>query len=221
MKTLITALAIVMAMTEIVYSQNVNWRSVRTEQPNILQVNAGYDFGVTTQLGYYRTFTLIKPIAFGLDFSLPMGDDLLDDFKVKLGGQVEIVEADGFSMAIKVQSIFRRHQTALVRIASFGADLGIVAGYYKSTWYAAGEFGFDKAVTTHVKNSDIMRSYFPAIKDGWYIPTAGHFYYGIQGGKSLGENLDLSVRIGFTNAYDDQENAVIPYYAQLGVGMSF
>lgn len=221
MKTLITALAIVMAITEIVFSQNVNWRSVRAEQPNILQLNAGYDFGVTTQFGYYRTFTLIKPIAFGLDFSLPMGDDLLDDFKVKLGGQVEIVEADGFSMAIKVQSIFRRHQTALVRIVSFGADLGIVAGYYKSTWYAAGEFGFDKAVTTHLKNSDIMRTYFPAIKDGWYIPTAGHFYYGIQGGKSLGENLDLSVRIGFTNAHDDQENAVIPYYAQLGVGMSF
>jgi hypothetical protein len=27
-----------------------------------------------------------------------------------------------------------------------------------------------------------MRSYFPRIRDGWYIPSGGHFYYGIQAG---------------------------------------
>ena len=221
MKNLITAITLVIAMTEIVFSQNINWRSLQGDQQNILQFTVGYDFGAVSQVSYSRSFNLIRPVLVQLDYSFPMGNQIVDDFKVKLGGQVEIVEADGFSATIKVLSNFRRHQTSMVRIVSFGADLGIVAGYYKSTWYAAGEFGFDKAITSHLKNSDIMRAYFPAIQDGWYIPTAGNYYYGIQAGKTIGESLDLSLRMGATNAQGDHENASIPYYAQMGVGMRF
>ena len=221
MKNLITAITLVIAMAEIVFSQNINWRSLQGDKQNILQFTVGYDFGAVSQVSYSRSFNLIRPVLVQLDYSFPMGNQIVDDFKVKLGGQLEIVEADGFSATIKVLSNFRRHQTSMVRIVSFGADLGIVAGYYKSTWYAAGEFGFDKAITSHLKNSDIMRAYFSAIQDGWYIPTAGNYYYGIQAGKTIGESLDLSLRMGATNAQGDHENASIPYYAQMGVGMRF
>jgi hypothetical protein len=97
----------------------------------------------------------------------------------------------------------------------------VLAGYYKPTWHAAGEFGFDKSITSHLKHSDIMRTNYPEIRDGWYIPSGGHYYYGIQAGKSLGEYLDLSLRLGATNAQDDDENAVLPYYLQLGLGIKF
>ena len=221
MKKLIAVITIVMAVAELGYSQNINWRSLREDQRNVIQFNFGYDFGVTAQLGYSRSFTMFKPVVVALDYSFPMGDDLIDDFKVRLGGQIEIVEIDGFSATIKISSNFRRYQTELVRIAGFGSDFAALAGYYRPTWYAAGEFGFDKSIISHLKHSDIMRADFPAIKDGWYIPSGGNYYYGIQAGKTIGESFDLSLRLGATRAQFNDENAVIPLYLQLGLGMRF
>ncbi len=221
MKTLIAVLLIGLAAAEAGNAQNINWRSLREDQRNVVQLNVGYDYGLTAQLGYSRSFTIIKPVVFGLDYASPMGNDLLDDFKVRLGAQVEIVEIDGFSATVKILSNFGRYQTDLVRIVSFGSDFAGLAGYYNPSWYVAGEFGFDKAVTSYLKHSDIMKAMFPAIRDGWYVPTGGHFYYGIQGGKTLGESLDLSLRVGATDAQLNDEEAVLPYYLQLGLGVKF
>lgn len=221
MKKLIAVLTIVVTVTEVGYSQNINWRSLREDQRNVIQFNLGYDFGTTVQLGYSRSFTMIKPVIVGLDYSFPMGSNLIDDFKVRLGGQMEIVQIDGFSATIKIASVFRRYENTLVRMVSFGSDFGLLAGYYKPTWSVAGEFGFDKSIATHLKHSDIMRTMFPAIKDGWYVPTGGHYYFGIQGGKTIGESLDLSLRLGATRSQDHDENAVVPLYLQLGLGMRF
>ena len=66
-----------------------------------------------------------------------------------------------------------------------------------------------------------MRAMFPAIKDGWYVPTGGNYYFGLQGGKTVGESLDLSLRLGATRAQKHDENAVVPLYAELGLGMRF
>ena len=221
MKNIIAAIIVMTAMVGTVYAQNINWRSLRDDQRNVMQFNFGYDYGVTAQLGYSRSFSMIRPAMVGLDFSFPMGRDLLDDFKVRLGGQIELVEVDGFSATVKISSIFRRYQTELVNIVSFGSDFGVVGGYYSSSWYAAGEIGFDKSITSHLKHSDILRGYFPAIKDGWYVPTGGHYYYGIQGGKTIGESFDLSLRLGATKAQGNDENALLPFYLQLGLGTRF
>ena len=221
MKNIIAAMIIMMAVSEAGYSQNINWRSLREDQRNVVQLNGGYDFGATAQVGYARSFSLIRPIVVGLDYSFPMGSSLTDDFKARLGGQVEIVEIGGFSATIKIYSNFRRYENQMVRIVSFGSDFGLLAGYYASTWYAAGEFGFDKAIVSQLKHSDIMRANFPAIRDGWYLPTGGNYYYGIQGGKTIGEMFELSLRLGATSAQDHDENAAIPLYLQLGLGMRF
>jgi hypothetical protein len=221
MKNIIAAMIIMMAVSEAGYSQNINWRSLREDQRNVIQFSFGYDFGVTAQLGYSRSFAMIKPVILGLDYSFPMGSDLVDDFKVRFGGQIEIVEIDGFSATIKISSNFRRYQTELVRIASFGSDLGVLAGYYKPTWSIGGEFGFDKSITSHLRHSDIMRAIFPAIRDGWYVPLGGHYYYGLQACKTIGESFDLSLRLGATEAQGSDENAVLPLYLQLGLGMRF
>jgi hypothetical protein len=191
------------------------------EQRNVVQLTTGYDYGVTAQWGYSRSMTLFRPAVVGLDFSIPMGGNLVDDFKIRAGGQVELVELDGFSASLKIQSVFRRYQNALVRIVSFGSDCAAIAGYYTSSWYAAGEFGFDKSIVSNLKHSDVMKANFPAIRDGWYIPTGGNFYFGIQGGKTMGDLFEVSLRLGATKAQERDDNAVLPYYAQLGIGVRF
>ena len=216
MKRLVKLLLVVIVLAEGSYAQNVNWRSLREDQSNLVQLAVGYDFGAVAGLGYSRSFTLITPMMAGVEYSFPMGDDLTDDFKVRIGGQIEAMRIGGFSASAKISSIFRRYQTELVSIVSFGADLGVLAGYYDPAWYAAGEFGFDKAITSHLKHSEVMKAEFPGIRDGWYVPTGGHYYFGVQGGKTIGESFELSLRLGATKAQFNDENAVIPWYLQLG-----
>ena len=134
---------------------------------------------------------------------------------------MEIVEVGGFSATIRIFGIFRRYQTQLVRITSVGSEFGVLAGYYRPTWYATGELGFDKSITSHLKHSDVMRAFFPAIKDGWYIPSGGNYYYGIQGGKTIEESVELSLRLGATDAQFHDTDAAVPYYLQLGMGIRF
>ena len=58
---------------------------------------------------------------------------------------------------------------------------------------------------------------YPEIEDGWYSSIARYWFYGIQGAKTLGEFFEISLRFGFINARRDDENASVPFYAQLGV----
>jgi len=221
MKTFLATMIITMAVTTAAFPQNINWRSLREDQHNLLQLNFGYDYGVTAEAGYYRTFTMFRPASIGLDISVPMGNDLFDDFKTRLGGQIEVLEVGGFSATVRFSSVFRRYESELVKISSFGADYAVIAGYYSPTWSVSGEFGRDKAITSRLKHSDLMKESFPGIKDGWYVPTGGHWFYGFHGGKTLGETLDLYLKVGATEAQENDENAAIPYYLQMGLGVRF
>ena len=209
---LITALSVYS-----INAQSINWQSIDKDQKNIVYLNFGYDFGMTTQFGYGRKIETFRPILLTADYSMPMGKDLVDDFKLRIGGQISIFERNNFIASAKIYGIFRRHQTKLVRMASFGSETAVILGYYKPKWHIAGEFGFDKSIVTHLKHSDIMKDNFPAIADGWFIPSGGHFYYGIQGSKTIGNNFDLSLRVGMTNAQFNDKNAIMPIYTQFGL----
>lgn len=215
MKFIVTTIAISFAF--LTFSQNVNWSSKNGTKKNLVYMNFGYDFGITTQVGYGYKLDVFKPLLLTADYSFPMGEILIDDFKVRLGGQIQVYEKGNFGLSAKVYGIFRRHETKMVRMVNFGSEMAAIAGYYKPTWHIAGELGFDKSINTHLKHSELMKGNFPSIKDGWYIPSGGHFYYGIQGSKTIKNSFDLALRVGITNAQFKDEDALLPYYLQIGL----
>ena len=221
MKSILLAIALVFIGATGARSQNVNWKHTNVDAPNFGAVSVGYDYGFTTELGYGRWLNLYRPMLLNVALSVPMGSTLFDDFKVRLGGEVQVVEEDGFALSLRVASNFRRYQNPFVRSVGFGSDFATVGGYYAASWHASAEFGFDKAISTHLSHSDAMRRNFPDIRDGWYVPTGGHYYYGIQGGARVSDKLDLSLRFGETRAQLHDKNAVLPYYLQLGAAKSF
>ncbi|MCD8498008.1 MAG: hypothetical protein LRZ85_08005, partial [Alphaproteobacteria bacterium] len=103
------------------------------------------------------TINAFRPILLSMDFSAPMGEDLVDDFKVRYGGQIELIAINNFALTAKILGNFRRHETDVVRVVGFGAEFGALLGYYRPGWHIAGEFGFDKSVITHLKHSSIPR----------------------------------------------------------------
>lgn len=202
-------------------AQNMNWKWADSERPYYAHLNLGYDFGFTTQVGYNYFTTIKKPVLLTVDYSLPMGKQLFDDFKFRLGGQVQALEYKNFVLSLKMLGNVKRYETEMVRMSDFGAETSLLMGYYKPKWHVAAELGLMKAFTSHVKHGDVIKENFPAVADGWYGPSGGYYFYGLQAGKSITQGLDMSFRIGSTDALGNDKDALINKYAQIGLMKKF
>ncbi|MEQ1554950.1 MAG: hypothetical protein ABL929_12260 [Ferruginibacter sp.] len=201
------------------YAQSINWKNLKSSQKHILHLNTGLDYGVVFGLGYSYQLKSKLPTLLNISYSFPSGNELLGDFKTKIGGQVKLYTVNNFQFSASIYGIYRRYQNPLVRIQNFGSEITGVVGYYKSKWFVAGEAGFDKAIVTNFKHSAKFKEDFPAVKDGWYEPsTGGNFNYGIQTGYSL-KKSDITLKIGKLLTQDFKTKPFFPYYLQLGYNL--
>lgn len=201
-------------------AQQINWRSLNDNQPHIVNVNMGWDYSTAAGIGYGQKLKTGLPVVLNIEYSFPFGNNLFDDFKTKLGGQAEVLHIDQFSVTVKVYGVFRRYENNFVRLVDFGSEFSTNFGYYKSNWYIAGEVGFDKAIATNIKNSEEMKTIYPDVQDGWYVPTGGNFSFGIVSGYSFKSN-DVYMKIGRTMTEDFKTTPTVPYYLQIGYNRRF
>lgn len=200
------------------HAQTLNWASLKKEQRHTVNVNLGLDYGITLGLAYGYQLKTTLPTVLGLEYSLPSGKNIGDDFKTKIGGQIRWLNVGNFTFSTKIHGVFRRFENNYVRLNNFGSDMAGIIGYYKPKWFIAGEVGFDKAIVTHFKHTDLMKEKFTA-KDGWYLPaTGGNFYYGLQSGFSW-RNHDVTLKAGKIITQDFKTEPLLPFYVQLGYNL--
>lgn len=200
-------------------TQTLNWDNLKTEEKSIVNLSIGADYGLTYGVSYGFQLNSKRPIILTAEYSFPSGSDLTDDFKWKAGGQIRWLQSRNFYLSSKFQGIFRRYENGYARLLNFGAELSSTAGYYKKSWFVAGELGFDKAIVTHFKHSDEYKSNYPGVEDGWYEPsTGGNVYFGLQTGYSV-KNKDMYLKIGKISTQDFNTSPMLPFYAQLGVNI--
>jgi hypothetical protein len=218
MKTIIkTALTVLtgIVMHGQVYTQNMNWQSLKSEDKHILSVSTGIEYGVIYGAGYGYHIRTGLPVVLNLEYSFPSGSNLTDDFKSKIGGRVRLFGIQNFMLSANIYGVFRRYENDLVRMLNFGSELSGILGYYRAKWFVAGEFGFDKAIVTNLKHSQNYRDIFPEVTDGWYEPaTGGNYHYGLQTGFSFKQH-DISLKAGRLITQDFKTEPIVPYYAQL------
>ena len=202
-------------------SQNVNWASLTNENKHVVNLNLNWDYASTAGIYYGYKFKMKLPMILGIDYSIPAGAKVFDDFKTRIGIQMYLIEYKKFRLSTKIQGVFRRYDQPIVRLLNFGSDFSGVVGYYKSKWFVAAEFGFDKAIVTHFKHSTRYKDSFTKVNDGWYEPASGgNFYYGIQTGISF-KSHDIYLKIGKVISQNFTITPLIPYYAQLGFNFRF
>ncbi len=199
------------------FAQNINWSTQDNQPNNFVYLNKGFNYGLTLQLGYALNINLLDQTLITADLSVPMGKDLLDDYKGSLSMHTTLLKFGDFTMSGKITGIARRHETKLVRMHNFGAELTGLIGYYKPKFHIAAELGFDKAIATHLKHQGLLKENFPDMVDGWFVPTSGNFYYGIQASKTIGTRFEISMRLGKTNAEKGAPDALLPVYGSLGL----
>lgn len=202
-------------------AQTINWKNIGIDNKHVLNVNCGIEYGLIYGIGYGLKINSKLPILFNVEYSFPSGNKLTDDFKTKIGGKIRLYEVRNFHFSASIQGLFRKYENDFVQLLNFGSDISGAIGYYKSKWFVAAEFGFDKAIVTHFKHSIRYKNLFPMVKDGWYEPaTGGNFYYGLQTGVSFKQH-DIYFKIGKLISQDFKTTPSIPYYAQLGYNFKF
>ncbi len=201
-------------------AQNINWQAFKPEQKNLVQIQTGWDYGLTFGLGYGRKFNTRMPVLANIEYSFPAGERLFDDFKVRIGGQIEVFRQGGFSATIKAYSPFRRFENSKVRLINFGSEFSGVAGFYRKHWFVAGEFGFDKAIATHIRHTAHALDDYPGARDGWYVPTGGNYFFGLQAGFSFRGN-DISLKAGNLVSQGWKTAPFVPKYIVLGYNHRF
>ena len=202
-------------------SQTFNWNNFNKDREHIVNVNVSADHALTYGFGYNYKLRSKLPIILNAGYSFPSGANITDDFKTRIGAQIDWFHTGNLHFITKVQGVFRRYQNDYARLLNFGSDLSGTIGYYKSKWFVAGEIGFDKAIVTHFKHSELYKQNFPGIKDGWYEPsTGGNFYYGIQAGLS-GKKIDVYLRAGKLIEQDFRTSPMLPIYGELGLSIKF
>jgi hypothetical protein len=198
-------------------AQTLNWASLKPEQKHIINAGFGLEYGMVYNLGYGFQLPLKFPIVLNAEFSMPSGGSLFDDFKSKVGAQMKVVSYQNFAFTARASGIFRRFENSLSRLLNFGSDFAGTIGYYRSKWFVAGEIGFDKAIITHFKPTDLYMQSFPEAQNGWYEPTSGgNLYYGLQVGFSIKDHHDIFLKAGKIINQDFATTPLVPMYFQLG-----
>ncbi|WP_026728230.1 hypothetical protein [Flavobacterium denitrificans] len=202
--------------SNILQAQTINWENLKTEEKHILSVNAGWDYSFVYGFGYGYHLKTEMPIILESSFSFASGEVIFDDFKTKIGGQINVYQFNNFHFNAAIHAIYRRYGNPLVTLQNFGAAASTTIGYYKPKWFVAGEFGFDQAIVTHFQHSEIYKEVYPDVKNGWFEPTTGgNFNFGIQGGYSFAKS-DLTLRAGKVMTEDFETTPLIPFYLQIG-----
>jgi hypothetical protein len=199
------------------FSQSINWGNLKSKQKNIVHVTVGYDYGFVFGTAYQYQLDSKIPALLNVSVTFPSGKNMFDDMKTKVGGQIRLYRINNFQFNASILGIYRRYENPLVRLQNFGSELTGVIGYYKSRWFVAAEFGFDKAIVTHFKHSESFKEdIYESVKDGWYEPaTGGNFNYGLQAGYSF-KRSDIALEAGKVMTQDFTSTLLVPYYLQLG-----
>lgn len=201
---------------------SAQWNVARFDSgANRIYATFGLDPAFVPTVGYARVVSVFgHRLQLAGDVGLVAAEADARDFRARLHASTSIVRWRSLHLTGSTAFITRGTDNSIYRGVNFGMDLTGTLGIYRSGWFFAGEFGFDKAVITHVSHSDWYRDYFYAeARDGWYLDAGGTFHYGLVGGVTVGR-AELLLRIGQLRTEEFNE-LTPPFYASVGLGLTF
>lgn len=201
-------------------AQEVNWRSLAPTQHHLVSAYFGADYDSYYGLSYgYVVKNGQYPIILGLQGTAPLGKTTLDDWKLKLSAQTELIHAGVFSMTLQPALVVHRYASPLARIYSIGADLTLTVGMLRPKWGVAGVLQYDQSMATQIENR-LLKTYYPEIRDGWYSSGGGNFKFGMRLNRNF-RAWNGWLSLGKAYGLDFKSNPTLPFYAEISVNRAF
>ncbi len=187
-----------------------------------IYINFGLDYAFVPTFGYARGFhnsTFNRDIMLLTEISSPLKIDF-HDYRYKFGGQAILLNFSSLDFSGAFSFIVRGTKNSIHNATSFGMDVTFMLGHYRKHWFVAGEFGFDKAIFTHIHHSDWYKTYFYSdAKDSWYRNTAGNVHYGFRVGLAL-TRIEFTLRVGVQKS-KSLIDPLIPFFGVVGINYRF
>jgi hypothetical protein len=178
----------------------------------------GLDPAIVTTVGYARV--LRHNLQLGAEAGIVTARVDTHDFRARVFLESSVLRWKSLAVSGSATFVTRGTENVIYRGINFGADVTGTAGVYRTGWFAAAQFGKDKAVVTHITHTDWYRDhYYADAKDGWYLDAGGAYHYGVLGGITVGR-AELVGRFGFRRT-EDFNNLTPPMYASIGLGFAF
>lgn len=197
-------------------SQNINWAFMNDSLNQSVEATLSLDYGVTYGVGYNYVFNTMFPLALHGEISIPSGDNLLDDYKIKTGADLRLTQIGDVHIDVALMGITRSYTSDFVRIFNFGSEANLNIGYYRKHWYIGATISYDKAIVSNFKHTEDYKNNYPDVVDGWYEPESGG---NIKFGGKLGGNIGksgISLQAGLVKTEEFNSSPLIPFYASLG-----
>ena len=178
----------------------------------------GLDPALVTTVGIANVGTLIgRDVQLSGDVGMVTASADTRDFRARLGMKTSLVRWRSVSLVGSATAITRGTDNSIYRGYNFGADFTAALGVYRPRWFAAADFGKDKAVITKVTFSDWYRANgYAGAKDGWYLDAGGTLHHGIAAGVAV-RRAEIVTRLGWLRS-EDFNSLMPPVYATVGLG---
>lgn len=188
---------------------------------NQVYTTFGLDPALVASVGYGRVVPMLgREWQLGAEVGVVAAAFDSRDYRVRMQARTTLLGWRSLRLVGSAAFITRGTENSIYRAINFGSDFTGAAGVYRRRWFLAGEFGFDKAIITHVTHSDWYRShYYAEAKDGWYLTGGGTFHHGVTGGVAIGP-AEVALRAGWLRT-EDFNDLMPPMYGGLGVGWRF
>jgi hypothetical protein len=216
MKATVSMVLLVLAVPLSAKAQEFNLATL-DEARNVVHVRTGAEYGFVAGAGYARVLPFLdRHLVLTGDATLPWASLDPSDYRLRVGAMMPIVAAQSWKLAGAVAPTLRGLKNDVSRMTNLGADVSVVGGYYARRWFAAGEIGFDWALSTYVAHTDQYRdNVYPGARDGWYANPGGNVRAGAQGGVSFGR-YDVILRAGVLRDTAGRP-PMLPIYGTLAV----
>jgi hypothetical protein len=182
----------------------------------------GLESAIVTSLGYAvglkaGALGTLMPFA---QATLAVAQPDVHDYAFKTGAQADLLHAGWFDLSTRLAFEVAGTENTIYTGTALRSEVALLAGHYGRHWFALGEFVYDRAWLTYIKNSDWYRTYFySGAKDGWYSGTGGTFEVGAKAGFAV-KKVEIVLRAGITKS-EALKSLDLPFYATLGANYRF
>ncbi len=215
------AVALVLLMA-VVRTASAQWNTARLNGGrNRIYMTVGLDPAVVTAVGYARVVPVLgHEFQIGTDVGIAAAKPDVKDFRARVEIQSTVLRYESLQLTGSAAFVTRGTENVVYRGLDFGADITGMLGVYKPGWFAAAQFGKDKAIITHITHTDWYRQHvYQDAKDGWYLDAGGTFHYGMMAGLTVGRT-ELVGRAGYRKT-EDWNQILPPFYGSVGIGVPF
>jgi len=209
----------ILLSTLVAQDATAQWNVARFgAEKNRAYTTIGLDPAIITSVGFASVGSLVDhDLQIAAEVGVVTAKLDTRDFRTKLGIQTSLVRWRSVNLTGSATFITRGTDNSIYRGFNFGADFTAGLGVYRPRWFAAGDFGKDKAIITHVTHSDWYRTHFyPDAKDGWYLDAGGTYHYGLVSGFTV-RKAEVMARMGLLRT-EHYKQLMPPAYASVGVG---